>query len=310
MIRLALHGGAGDLAADKSDQREQRAALRHIAEDGRRLLQSGAPAVDVVERCVVLLEECPLFNAGVGAVLNRDGQPELDAAIMSGIDRACGAVTGVTRSKSPVRLARAVMERSPHVLYMGAGADALNRELGLEEVTPDYFITEARFRQLKAAHARGAIVLDHDTMEPQGDGGFGTVGAVARDADGHLAAATSTGGLTNKHPGRIGDTPIIGAGTFADDRSAAISCTGTGECFIRSGFGLEVHARLSYCGWTLERACSEGLDEVRRLGGRGGCIAIDHEGHLALPFNATAMFRAWMGANGNIHVAVGADDAD
>ncbi|MEW6167957.1 MAG: isoaspartyl peptidase/L-asparaginase [Pseudomonadota bacterium] len=310
MIRLALHGGAGDLAADKHDPREQRAALRHVAEEGRRLLQFGAPAVDVVEHCVVLLEECPLFNAGVGAVLNRDGQPELDAAIMSGIDRACGAVTGVTRSKSPVRLARAVMERSPHVLYMGAGADALNREFGLEEVTPDYFITEARLRQLKAVHARGAIVLDHDTMEPQGDGGFGTVGAVARDADGHLAAATSTGGLTNKHPGRVGDTPIIGAGTFADDRSAAISCTGTGECFIRSGFGLEVHARLSYCGWTLERACREGLDEVRRLGGRGGCIAIDHEGHLALPFNATAMFRAWMGADGNIHVAVGAGDAD
>ncbi|MFA5940969.1 MAG: isoaspartyl peptidase/L-asparaginase [Sinimarinibacterium sp.] len=314
MIRLALHGGAGDLAADKTDTREHRAALRRIALEGREMLQAGASSLDVVERMVVLLEECPLFNAGVGAVLNREGQPELDAAIMSGIDRRCGAVTGVTRAKSPVRLARAVMERSPHVMFMGGGADALNRELGLDEVTPDYFITEERFHQLKEARARGVIVLDHDAAFVPGDdsagGAFGTVGAVARDAHGNLAAATSTGGLTNKHPGRIGDTPIIGAGTFADDRSAAVSCTGTGECFIRVQFGHEVHARLSYCGWSLERACAEALEEVRHLGGRGGCIAIDHEGHIAVPFNSTAMYRAWMGANGNVHVAIGPDDAD
>ncbi|MES0875317.1 isoaspartyl peptidase/L-asparaginase family protein [Sinimarinibacterium thermocellulolyticum] len=304
MIRLALHGGAGELALDRTDTREQRSALRRIAERGRQMLQDGAAALDVVEQTVVLLEECPLFNAGIGAVLNRDGQPELDAAIMSGIDRACGAVAGVMRAKSPIRLARAVMERSPHVLFTGAGAEALNRELGLEEVTPDHFITEVRLRQLEDAHARGVITLDHD------DAAFGTVGAVARDAEGHLAAATSTGGLTNKQPGRVGDTPIIGAGTFADDRSAAVSCTGTGEAFIRSGFGFEIHARMSYCGWELARACREGLDEVRRLGGRGGCIAIDHEGEIALPFNSAAMFRAWMGADGNIHVAVGPDDAD
>lgn len=324
MIRLALHGGAGDLAADKTDTREYRAALRRIALEGREMLQAGASSLDVVERMVVLLEECPLFNAGVGAVLNREGQPELDAAIMSGIDRRCGAVTGVMRSKSPVRLARAVMERSPHVMFMGGGADALNRELGLPEVTPDHFITEERFHQLKDARARGVIVLDHAAAFDPGasaggafvpgddsaGGAFGTVGAVARDAHGNLAAATSTGGLTNKHPGRIGDTPIIGAGTFADDRSAAVSCTGTGECFIRAQFGHEVHARLSYCGWSLERACAEGLAEVRRLGGRGGCIAIDHEGHIAVPFNSTAMYRAWMGANGNVYVAIGPDDAD
>lgn len=311
MIRLALHGGAGDLAADQTDTRDHRAALRRIAEEGRRLLQDGASALDAVEHMVVLLEECPLFNAGVGAVLNRDGQPELDAAIMSGADRACGAVTGVMRARSPVRLARAVMERSPHVMFMGAGAEALNRELGLDEVTPDHFVTEERFHQLKAAHARGVIVLDHESaFDPAGGAAFGTVGAVARDAEGHLAAAASTGGLTNKHPGRVGDTPIIGAGTFADDRSAAISCTGTGECFIRSGFGFEVHARMSYCNWALDRACREGLDDVRRRGGRGGCIAIDLEGNLVLPFNSTAMYRAWMGANGNIHVGVGPDDAD
>lgn len=287
------------------------------------MLQTGASSVDVVERMVVLLEECPLFNAGVGAVLNRDGQPELDAAIMSGADRRCGAVAGVMRAKSPVRLARAIMERSPHTMFMGSGADAVNRELGLDEVTPDYFVTEQRFHQLKEAHARGVIVLDHDSafepgaraaasFVPGDDGGdaFGTVGAVARDCHGHLAAATSTGGLTNKHPGRVGDTPVIGAGTLADDRSVAVSCTGTGECFIRVNFAHEIHARLSYGGWSLERACREALDEVRQLGGRGGCIAIDHEGHVATPFNATAMFRAWMNSNGNVHVAVGPDDVD
>jgi beta-aspartyl-peptidase (threonine type) len=297
LIRLALHGGAGDLAAGSGDQPEHRAALRRIAEEGRQLLYEGASALDAVEHMVLRLEECPLFNAGVGAVLNRDGLPELDAAIMRGSDRACGAVTGVMRSKSPVRLARAVMEQSPHVLFMSAGADHLNRELGLEEVAPEYFITEQRFHQLKEAHKKGVIVLDHDAA-------FGTVGAVARDARGDLAAATSTGGLTNKHPGRVGDTPIIGAGTWADNRSAAVSCTGTGECFIRACFGHQVHARLLYSGWTLERACEEALLDVQGLGGRGGCIAIDREGRISLPFNSKVMYRAWMGAEAEVKVAI------
>ncbi len=299
MIRLAIHGGAGELDS-AADTAEQTRALRAIVEESVGLLRSGASSLDAVERAVLRLEECPLFNAGVGAVLNRDGQPELEAAMMDGRDRRCGAVTGVSRARSPVRLVRALMERSPHVMFMGQGADAVNRELGLEEVTPDYFITEQRFRQLKAAHAQGAIVLDHDA-------GFGTVGAVARDAQGHLAAATSTGGLTNKHPGRVGDSPIIGAGTFADDRSAAISCTGTGECFIRVGFGAEVHARLRYDGASLERACSETLAAVAQLQGRGGCIAIDRDGNIAMPFNSRAMFRAWVGADEIVRVAVGAD---
>jgi beta-aspartyl-peptidase (threonine type) len=302
MIRLALHGGAGDLAADQTDTREQRAALRRIAEQGRRMLQDGASSVETVERMVVELEDCPLFNAGIGAVLNSQGQAELDAAIMSGIDRASGAVAGVTRARSPIRLARAVMDRTPHVFFMGGGADALNLELGLHDVPPETFVTQARVEQLLAAREHGVIALDHDTA-------FGTVGAVARDSHGHLAAATSTGGLTNKHPGRIGDTPLAGIGTFADDRSVALSCTGTGEAFIRAGFGLEVHARLSYCGWDLQRACAEALADVQSYGGRGGCIAIDHEGNICLPFNSTAMFRAWMGMDGNVYVGVGAEDA-
>ncbi|WP_028079908.1 isoaspartyl peptidase/L-asparaginase family protein [Solimonas soli] len=315
MIRLAIHGGAGELDAGV-DTREQRAALQRIAEEGLQMLRQGATSLDAVERMVIRLEECPLFNAGIGGVLNRDGLPELDAAIMDGRDRACGAVAGVQRSKSPVRLARAVMERSPHVMFMGAGADALNAELGLEVVEPAYFITELRRRQLRKAQTQNVIVLDHDSAYAESaathdsprtdaDGAFGTVGAVARDARGDLAAATSTGGLTNKHPGRIGDTPVIGAGTFADNRSAAISCTGTGEAFIRAGFGFEVDARLRYAHASLAEAGAHALGRVAHYGGRGGCIAIDHAGHIALPFNSSAMFRAWVAEDGRIGVAVG-----
>ena len=296
MIRLALHGGAGD-AAGGADRVEHRAALSRIAAEGLAWLREGRSALDAVERCVVLLEECPLFNAGVGAVLNRDGQPELDASIMDGATRACGAVAGVARIRSPVQLARAVMERSPHVLFMGAGAEALGRELGLPEVTPDHFVTEERFHQLKDAHRRGVIALDHDSA-------FGTVGAVARDRNGHLAAATSTGGLTNKHPGRVGDTPIVGAGTFADDNTVALSCTGTGEAFIRAGFGHHIHARMAWSGYDVRKACDEALEQVRAYNGRGGCIAIDRAGNIALPFNSKVMFRAWVGSDGHVNVAV------
>jgi len=181
---------------------------------------------------------------------------------------------------------------------MGAGAEALGRSLGLAEVTPDYFVTEERFRQLKDAHARGVIALDHDSA-------FGTVGAVARDSKGHLAAATSTGGLTNKHPGRIGDTPIVGVGTFADDKTVALSCTGTGESFIRAGFGHHVHYRVALSGWDLQKACAEALDQVRAYNGRGGCVAIDSKGNIVLPYNSKVMFRAWAGADGRVNVAVG-----
>jgi beta-aspartyl-peptidase (threonine type) len=335
LIRLALHGGAGDLPAVAGEQAEHRAALHAIASEGLTMLRAGAAALDAVEQLVLRLEECPLFNAGIGAVLNRDGLPELDAAIMDGRSRAAGAVAGVMRSRSPVRLARAVMERSPHVLFSGPGAEALGRELGLPEVTPDYFITEQRFLQLKqgapdtesaqqrvregalgaapaptlaalAAPCRGpyktgAIVLDHDSA-------FGTVGAVVRDAQGHLAAATSTGGLTNKHPGRIGDSPIIGAGTWADDRSVAVSCTGTGECFMRAVFSHEVHARLLYGKQDLRRACAEALEDVKALGGRGGCIAIGRDGAIALPFNSQVMYRAWCAADGQLRVAIAAGE--
>lgn len=300
MIRFALHGGAGDpRPGGETQESEQRRALREIAREAAASLQAGASALDVVELAVVRLEECPLFNAGIGAVLTRDGQPELDAAIMDGASRQAGAVAGISRMRNPIRLARAVMERSPHVLLVGAGAEALGRECGLEAVEPEWFVTPQRQRQLRAAQARDAIALDHDSA-------FGTVGAVALDTAGHLAAATSTGGLTNKRAGRVGDTPLPGAGTYADDRSVAVSCTGTGESFIRAVFAHQVHARCLYAGATLSQACAAALQDAATLGGRGGCIAIDRAGNVALPFNARAMYRAWLGDDGAVNVAVGA----
>lgn len=313
-VRFALHGGAGDLAPGAGPQPEHRAALSRIATAARMTLLEGGSALDAVEQAVLLLEECPLFNAGIGGVLTRDGLPELDAAIQRGSDRACGAVTGVMRSKSPIQLARAVMERSPHVFFSGPGAEQLGRELGLPEVEPAYFVTHERLVQLEAARRKGVITLDHDTddsrvqkVEPV-DAAFGTVGAVARDAFGGLAAATSTGGLTNKHPGRIGDTPMIGIGTFADDRSVALSCTGTGESFIKACFGHEVHARIAYSGWDVAKAAQHALDEALHYQGRGGCIAIDHAGNITMPFNSYVMYRAWVAADGVVRVGIERDD--
>ncbi len=301
-IRVALHGGAGELPAGH-DTREYRAALQTILADARRRLLDGASALDVAEGAVVALEDCPLFNAGYGAVLNTDGIPELDAAIVDGRDRRCGAVAAVSRLRHPVRVARAVMERSPHVLMAGVGAERFAFAQGFHEIDPRSLITNERRHQLEEARSKGVVALDHD-REPDTEGGFGTVGAVIRDVHGHLAAATSTGGLTNKLPGRVGDSPIIGAGTFADDRSLAVSCTGTGEAFIRSGFGHILHARLLRREASLEAACEDGLRELAALGGRGGCIAIDREGTICLPFNSNAMFRAWCGADGRECVAV------
>lgn len=292
-LRFALHGGAGELPDDAGPQTEQRAALDAIARAAVALLRAGGSALDAVTLAVEQLEQCPLFNAGIGAVLNRDGQPELDAAIARGEDRGTGAVAGVSRVASPIRLARAVMEQSPHVLLAADGAEQLARELGLPMVAPESFVIPLRQAQLAAARRSGSIALDHVDDRAEPDAAFGTVGAVARDRHGHLAAATSTGGLTNKRPGRIGDTALFGAGTFADDGSCAISCTGTGESFIRAAFGQAVHGRMVWGGLSLEAACTAALDDVRRLGGVGGCIAIDRDGRLCLPFNAGVLFRAW-----------------
>jgi beta-aspartyl-peptidase (threonine type) len=321
MIRFALHGGAGELHAD-ADTREQRAVLRRVGEQALAALRKGASALEVVEAAVVAMEDCPLFNAGTGATLTADGVPELDAAIMDGSDRRCGALTGVSRLANPVRVARRMLEHGPHVFMSGAGAERYAESQGFTLIDPQTLIIAERERQLAAAKRTGSILLDHDTKleglegTPPPDAAstdsaaFGTVGAVARDANGRLAAATSTGGLTNKLPGRIGDSPVPGAGTYADNRSVAISCTGTGESFIRACFGHTVHAQVLYASRPLADACAQTLADLGTLHGRGGCIAIDRDGHVVTPFNSTAMFRAWAGADGRLYVAVGDDDAD
>jgi beta-aspartyl-peptidase (threonine type) len=300
MIAFALHGGAGEAARPRPDDADYRAALGRIAEAGIAALRAGAAALDVVEQTVAALEDCPLFNAGVGAVLTAAGSPELDAAIMDGRSRRAGAVAAVQRAKNPVRLARAILEGSPHLFFAGPAAEALCAGFGLETVAPHHFVTETRQRQLERARAATAVALDHD----HDDAAFGTVGCVARDQRGHLAAATSTGGLTNKAPGRIGDTPVIGAGTYADDRSVAVSCTGTGESFIRACAAHQLHARLLWGREPLEAAARAVLEDVAAVGGRGGLIAVSAQGEVALPFSTSAMYRAWLDGGGTLRVAI------
>lgn len=296
-IGFALHGGAGVIDPrhfPEARRRECAAALGAIARRAVDALRAGVSALDVVEQAVVELEEAPFFNAGRGAVLNANGEVELDAAIMDGRDRAAGAVAGVTRARNPIRLARAVMARSEHVMLIGAGADAFAAECGLEVVDPEWFVRDERRIQLANARAEGRITLDHDERYEQVERVSGTVGAVALDREGHLAAATSTGGMTNKHPGRVGDAPLIGCGTFADDASCAVSATGHGEYYIRRVLAHDVAARIAYRGERLIEAAAGALAEVGAMGGAGGLIAVDRAGRVALPFNSPGMYRAWL----------------
>ncbi len=311
LCRLAIHGGAGVIdRASLSPEREAlyRGALERIARSAWSRLAAGDDALDVVEHAVRELELFPLFNAGHGAVLNARGEIELDASIMDGRTRAAGAVAAARTPKHPISLARAVMVETEHVLLVGEGADALAAELGIEQMPQSYFITAERADQQRQAAALGRVTLDHDplfntaSLDPADK--TGTVGAVARDARGHLAAATSTGGMTNKSPGRSGDTPLIGAGTWAEDQSCAISATGHGEFFMRSALAFDVHARMVYGGADLEAACAGALGRVDELGGTGGLIAIDRDGNLALPYNSEGMYRAWFGADGVLSVAI------
>jgi L-asparaginase/beta-aspartyl-peptidase (threonine type) len=298
--RLAIHGGAGVIDRDQiGSDREQlyRQALARIAASAWQRLVAGASALDAAEHAVRLLEDCELFNAGYGAVLNRDGVAEMDAAIMDGRDKSCGAVAAVTVPRNPISLARCVMRDTEHVLLAGEGADRFAETADVVCEDPVYFVTEARKAQLAEAAREGRVSLDHDQK-------FGTVGAVARDANGHLAAATSTGGMTNKLPGRVGDSPVIGAGTWADDRSCAVSGTGHGEYFIRAMLGYDIDTRMRYGNQGLARAAEQALEEVARLGGSGGLVAVSRDGELELPFNSPGMYRAWVGEDGEVRVAI------
>ena len=307
---LAIHGGAGTItreALNAGDEAAYHAALAAVLLAGQAVLRKGGTALDAVSEAVRLLEDCELFNAGKGSVYTEAGTHELDAAIMDGATLAAGAVANVGRIRNPVLAARAVMERSEHILLVGPGAEAFAQRQGIAPVDPAYFRTDARYRQWLRAREQSGMVLDHDAatqaalaahaverapLDP--DGKFGTVGAVALDAQGNLAAATSTGGMTNKLLGRVGDTPIIGAGCYANNRTAAVAATGTGEAFIRTVAAYDVAARMAYAGATLQQAAEQVVMELLpSYQGRGGLIALDARGNLALPFNTEGMYRGY-----------------
>jgi beta-aspartyl-peptidase (threonine type) len=297
---IAIHGGAGAMSPEMlpPDKEGQfREALAAARDAGASVLDGGGSALDAVEAAVVLLEDEPRFNAGRGAVLTYTGTAELDAAIMAGATRAAGAVAAATHSKNPVRLARAVMEQGPHVFLSGPGADEFSRDHGLEQVDPDWFVTAERWRQLQELKAKKLGWYDVDLK-------YGTVGAVALDRHGHLAAATSTGGLTGKRWGRIGDSPLIGAGTFADDRACAVSATGAGEFFIRVGAAHEIAARMRLAGESAQAAADAVIAEIGALGGSGGVIVAAPDGATAFAFNTPGMFRARADSAGRREVAI------
>jgi beta-aspartyl-peptidase (threonine type) len=294
---LAVHGGAGTIPRDEA--RLSRTAsyhdgLRRALTAGRDILVAGGSAVDAVTEAVATLEDDPLFNAGRGSVFTRVGTQEMDACVMDGVDRRAGAVAGVFGPRNPVMAARAVMERSRHVLLIGEGALAFCRENGVAFCEPGYFRSEARWRELQRALERP------DGEPPQ----YGTVGAVARDRRGNLAAATSTGGMTGKAPGRVGDTPIIGAGTYADNATCAVSATGHGEFFIRHGAAFAIAARRRHAGQSLDQATRAVVDELMAAGGSGGVVAGVRDRARALPFSTAGMYRGYVRDGMAIHTAI------
>ncbi|KQM73955.1 isoaspartyl peptidase/L-asparaginase family protein [Sphingomonas sp. Leaf20] len=300
---LVIHGGAGKLDREMLSAEQDsgaRAGLSRALDAGSAVLSGGGTALDAVEAAVRVLEDDPHFNSGRGAVFTHDGGIELDAAIMDGRTRAAGAVAAATATRSPVGLARAILDDGRHVFLASTGADAFSREHGLEQAGPDWFATDERRRQFAELQASGDM-FDVDMK-------YGTVGAVACDTHGHVAAATSTGGVTGKRWGRIGDSPVIGAGTFADDRACAVSCTGSGEFFLRVGVGHEIAARVRLTGESLQAATEAVLAEVRALGGTGGAIVVAPDGTMAWSFTTPGMYRGTASAKGARSVAIYASE--
>lgn len=292
MINLVIHAGAGNITAvqyppDKRKIYEEK--LRQAYGIGYTILEKGGSSLDAVEAVVKVLEDAPFFNAGKGSVLNAEGKIEMDASIMDGSNLKAGAVAAVSKIKNPVSAARAVMKKSPHVFLTGTGAEQFARFEGLKFEDESYFYTPETLEQKKR------MQLQQDGEGKAGDesGKYGTVGAVALDKNGHLAAATSTGGMTAKKYGRIGDSPVIGAGTYASDNSCAVSCTGHGEFFIRTVAAFKIAALVEYKNYTVEKASIEVLDKIKSMGGSGGVIVLDKRGNFAINFNTKGMFRAY-----------------
>ncbi|PYJ70492.1 MAG: beta-aspartyl-peptidase [Verrucomicrobia bacterium] len=308
-IGLAVHGGAGTIDRSKmtpEKEHEYRAGLERALTVGDEILKRGGSSLDATEAAVRVLEDDPHFNAGKGAVFTSAGTNEMDAAIMDGKTLNAGTVASLKHIRNPIVLARLVMEKSGHVMMDGAGAEAFAKENGIELVDQKYFFTQERWdalQKIKAAEknrtgkrGKAFIITDQDR--------HGTVGAVALDKNGNLAAATSTGGTTNKRPGRVGDSPVIGAGTYANNATCAVSATGDGEYFIRATAARDVAALMEYRGMSLQEAAQAVLDKVAKLGGSGGLIAIDRQGNVTLPFNTSGMYRGYVDPNGKFVVEI------
>ena len=311
---IVIHGGAGTILKENmtdSLETEYKAVLEEAIRVGHQILADGGTSLEAIQRTINVMEDHPLFNAGKGAVFTNEGRNELDASIMDGETLKAGAVAGVTTVKNPINLAFRVMDKSPHVFLAGKGAEQFAEEQGLELVDPAYFHTDARFKALERIKNSEKTELDHDAAKSAfadpfiKDSKYGTVGAVALDKNGNLAAATSTGGMTNKKWNRIGDVPIIGAGTYANNTTCAVSATGWGEYFIRGVVAYDISAMMEYKKMRLEDAARAVVqDKLTELGGEGGIIAIDNKGNIAMEFNSAGMYRAAMNRDGKLTIGI------
>lgn len=303
---IAIHGGAGTILKSEMTPEKELAytkALTAAVEAGEKILKAGGSALDAIEQAITVLENSPLFNAGCGSVFTHQETHEMDASIMRGDNLMAGAVAGIKNIKNPIQLSRKVMENSEHVMLCGEGAVEFAKKMGFEFTPDSYFFTEQRHEQWKKAIAEDTVALDHNIKTNEKK--FGTVGAVALDKHGNLAAGTSTGGMTNKKFGRIGDSPIIGAGTYANNAQCAVSCTGHGEFFIKAVVAYDVFCLMEYKQLSLEEACNKVVKEkLVQIGGEGGLIAIDKLGNISLCFNSEGMYRASAGSNQALYVAI------
>ena len=302
---IAIHGGAGTITRGNLDSDQEliyHQELRKALEAGLKVLSKGGSALDAVTDTVVYLEDCDLFNAGAGSVYSHDKEHEMDASIMEGKLLDAGAVTMVKNVRNPIVLSRLIMEKSEHVFLAGPGAEEFGKQHNIKFEKPEYFHNDFRYAQLLEAMKDNVVALDHDIPVEHK---FGTVGAVAKDINGNLAAATSTGGMTNKRFNRIGDSPIIGAGTYANNNTCAISCTGHGELFMRGVVAYDVSCLMEYKGLSLQAACEEVIMKKQvNMGGEGGLIGIDKNGEIALVFNSEGMYRGWANSIDDIHTAI------